>query len=71
MSTTLDNTELGNEELIRAVHAVCAALLELRADPGADSVRRRIDIAEQALAPLGRDLTTIVLRRLLTSPKLL
>ena len=62
MPTTSDN-----EELIHAVHAVAAALAELRSDPATDSVRYRIDAAEQALSPLGRDLTTIVLRRLLVS----
>jgi hypothetical protein len=67
MPTTSNNTELDSEELLRAVHAVSAALVELRADPAADSVRHRIDAAEQALAPLGRDLTMIVLRRLLDS----
>lgn len=67
MPTTLHNTELDNEELVRAVHAVSAALVQLRAGPAADSVRCRIDAAERALAPLGRDLTTTVLRRLLAS----
>ena len=60
-------TASGNEELIRAVRAVSAALAELRADPAADSVRNRIDAADQTLAPLGRDLTKTVLRRLLDS----
>lgn len=60
-------TTSSNETLTRAVHAVAAALVELRADPVAESVRHRIDAAEQILAPLGKDLTTIVLRRLLAS----
>lgn len=67
MPTTLNNTRHDSDELVRAVHAVCEALVELRADPTAVSVRHRIEVAEQALAPLGRDLTTIVLKRLLAS----
>jgi hypothetical protein len=60
-------TTSSSEVLTRAVHAVAAALVELRTNPAAESVRHRIDAAEQVLAPLGRDLTTIVLRRLLDS----
>lgn len=60
-------TTSGTEELIHAVHAVTATLVALRADPGTDSVRDRIDAAERTLAVLGRDLTTIVLSRLLDS----
>lgn len=55
------------DTLIPAVHAVAAALAELREDPAVESVRDHIHMAEQALAPLGRDLTTTVLRRLLAS----
>lgn len=62
MPTTTNSDTLG-----RAVYAVAAALAELREDPVAESVRYHIDMAEQALAPLGRDLTTTVLRRLLAS----
>jgi hypothetical protein len=63
----ITTTNRDNEELVHAVHAVCAALVELRADPTAACVRYRIEDAEQALVPLARDLTTIVLRRLLAS----
>jgi hypothetical protein len=60
-------TSSSGDALTRAVHAVAAALAELRADPTAESVRHHIAVAEQALAALDRDLTTTVLRRLLES----
>ena len=60
-------TASGHDELVRAVHAVCATLVELRADPASESIRHRIDTAGLILESLGRDLTTIVLGRLLDS----
>lgn len=60
-------TTSNGQALSRAVHAVVAALVELREDPAAESVRYHIDAAELALAPLGKDLTTTVLTRLLSS----
>ncbi len=63
----ITTTDTDHDILVHAVHAVSAALVELRADPAAACVRYRIEDAERALAPLARDLTTIVLKRLLAS----